>query len=114
MDTPTVTSLKTDNADGTQFSAEINGKTYSGITEKSRFWASVQKAIDDGAVVEPYVAPVMPSEAEIALQKTDIEMARVTDDLIDTLVSKGVITMDDLPVDAKDKVNNRKALRSQL
>ena len=55
---PKATNIKAENADGTQFSAEINGKRWSGIQEGSTDWRSVEKAIADGAEVEPYVVPV--------------------------------------------------------
>lgn len=111
---PTATNLAIENAEGTQYGATINGKRISGITAQSRFWASVQKAITDGAVPTPYVAPPAPNPILIQLTKTDKDMARVTEDLIDTLVAKGVMTLDDLPANAKAKINNRKTLRSQL
>ena len=53
-----VTNIKVENEDSTQFSAEIKGKRWSGITEQSRYWQEIQKAIDDGAVVDPFVPHV--------------------------------------------------------
>lgn len=66
---PTATNIKCENADDTQYGATINGKTRSGITEQTRFWASVQKAIADGAVVAEYVESVMPTTEEIELDQ---------------------------------------------
>ena len=54
---PQATQLAYENAEGTQLSAEVHGKQHSGITETSRFWPSVQEAIDAGAEVAPYVEP---------------------------------------------------------
>ena len=60
---PQATNIKAENADDTRFSAEINGKRWSGICEGSTDWPSVKKAIDDGAEVEAYVEYV-PTYAE--------------------------------------------------
>lgn len=50
--------------------------------------------------------------AEIVI--SDEAMHRVTEDLIDTLISKGVITQADLPEAAKTKLAERKTIRSEL
>jgi hypothetical protein len=43
---------------------------------------------------------------------TDFNMARVTEDLIDLLVSKNIIRLDELPEPAQKKLQMRKSLRS--
>ncbi len=48
------------------------------------------------------------------LQATDLEMVRVVEDLISTLVDKGVIMMTDLPKAAQDKIATRGTMRSKL
>ncbi len=48
------------------------------------------------------------------LKATDQGFIRVTEDLIDTLISKNIITLSDLPTDAQEKVNNRKTKRADL
>lgn len=63
-----VTSIKAENAEGTQFSAEINGKIVSGLIAgmdglNGRRFSAIQKAIDEGAAVEPFV-PYVPTYAE--------------------------------------------------
>ena len=60
MDIPITpaTNVKCENEEGTQFSATVNGTHHSGICEGGSEWPNVQKAIDDGAVVTPYVAHV--------------------------------------------------------
>ena len=45
---------------------------------------------------------------------TDNDFVRVLDDLITVLTSTGVIVLDDLPTDAKNKYNNRKSLRENI
>ena len=48
------------------------------------------------------------------LMKTDQPYIRVLEDLIDTLINKDVITLNDLPAISKSKHNERKALRGKL
>jgi hypothetical protein len=57
--------------------------------------------------------PPEPTAAE-ELASSDAGMARMTEDLIDTLITKGVISSADLPQMAQDKLNNRKVLRAKL
>lgn len=113
-DVPTATDLQAENADQTRMTATINGKTWRGITSSSRFWPSVQKALDEGASVTAYVPEVEPSGTELALVGTDTYMARVCEDLVDTLVAKGVIALTDLPAAVQSKLAERKTLRGQL
>jgi intein/homing endonuclease len=48
------------------------------------------------------------------LTETDTGTTRVLDDLVDTLIRKGVISLTDLPVAAQDKLNERIGLRASL
>jgi len=48
------------------------------------------------------------------LAATDHGIPKVVEDLIEALITKGVISMSDLSVEAIDKINNRKTLRSQI
>ena len=41
-------------------------------------------------------------------------MARITEDLIQTLIDKGVFNFTDLPDNAQDKLRQRRVLRGQL
>ena len=46
--------------------------------------------------------------------QADLTFARVTEDLIDILIAKGVIAFTDLPVNAQEKLISRQGLRSEL
>jgi FMN phosphatase YigB (HAD superfamily) len=46
--------------------------------------------------------------------RADLELARVTEDLIDTLIDKGVIMFTDLPDAAQHKLLKRQGLRNRL
>ena len=52
--------------------------------------------------------------ALIHLAESDLAMARVIEDLVETLIYKGVITMDDLPVAAQKKLTSRQTIRGSL
>ena len=54
------------------------------------------------------------ADAIAAVSATDAGYVRVLEDLVDTLVDKGVIALADLPQSAQDKHSNRKALRDAI
>ena len=78
------------------------------------------KAKGENVEFAKYFAPEpqpAPTEAEIALtalQRTDQNMSRITEDLVDVLVAKGIIALADLPESARGKLENRKELRSKI
>ena len=45
---------------------------------------------------------------------SDMNMARVLEDLIDALLRKGVIAMSDLPAAARDKLQMRRKMRTEI
>ena len=47
----------------------------------------------------------------IALRASDLEVVRVLEDLIDVLISKGVVRFTDLPEAAQSKLLQRKSMR---
>lgn len=48
------------------------------------------------------------------LSASDLQMGRVCEDLIDTLISKGVISLSELPAKAQEKLSSRRALRAKV
>ena len=62
----------------------------------------------------PTQESVIDSQARIELEVSDKEMARVTEDLIDLLLNKGIITSAELPADALEIITTRKSLRDKL
>jgi len=109
---PKATNIKCTNADGTQFSAEINGKRWSGICEGSTDWKSVEKAIEDGVEPAPYVKYV-PTPSEL-LAQTDSQLlalsARTLEDILDERITAGKFVNQKV----KDKIAERKTLRGQI
>lgn len=53
-------------------------------------------------------------KAKRDLEGTDGGFSRVAEDLIVTLITKGVIALSDLPVSAQERITKRQTLRSQL
>lgn len=53
-------------------------------------------------------------ETLLQLQQSDLEMVRVLEDLIEVLMSKGVISITDLPSAAQTKLINRAHARQTL
>lgn len=53
-------------------------------------------------------------EAKEELSKTDMQMARVVEDVINILITKNIIKQDDLPTEVIEKINYRKELRSKI
>lgn len=109
---PEATNIKAENVEATQFSAEIGSKVWSGITESSTFWPSIQAAIDSGVVPEPYV-PYEPTIQDQLIQ-TDQELmakcARAIEDILDERDKNGKF----LSQEIKDLIALRKSFRDQL
>ncbi|GAB4301646.1 MAG: hypothetical protein Kow0083_13290 [Methylophaga sp.] len=52
--------------------------------------------------------------ARVVLSASDMALIRVLEDLINTLIDKGVILFTDLPPAAQEKLANRKKIRDKL
>lgn len=66
------------------------------------------------AAHDAYIAEAPARQAAKDLAATDAGMGRVLEDLVASLIALNVITEADLPQSARDKINSRKSLRSQL
>lgn len=53
-------------------------------------------------------------DAQTILTASDMAMVRVIEDLVNTLIDKGVILFTDLPEGARDKLVQRKKIRDHL
>ncbi len=53
-------------------------------------------------------------EVRQRLFASDFDMARITEDLVQTLIDKGVFNFTDLPDTAQEKLRQRRVLRGQL
>ena len=67
----------------------------------------------DGRSTEEVEADALAS-AKAELRETDSDMARIAEDLITALISKGVLAESDIPQPARSKLDRRAELRSKL
>jgi hypothetical protein len=76
----------------------------------------IQAWLAKGNTPLPYEPPEVDAQAEAKaeLRESDSGMARVAEDLIQTLLSKGVIAESDIPAPARSKLDRRAELRSKL
>jgi len=80
-----------------------------GVVERSLTAEEVtQKESQEAALAAARAA----AQRIAAIAATDKDMARVGEDLLDILIVKGVVSLDDFPAQAREKINNRKALRN--
>ncbi|TCS98260.1 hypothetical protein EDC36_10516 [Tepidimonas ignava] len=65
---------------------------------------------------DPTPAPEAPApdEEREHLSRTDADLARITEDLIDILIARGVIQFTDFPAPAQAKLLQRRASRAAL
>jgi uncharacterized protein YwgA len=54
------------------------------------------------------------SETKAYLSKTDAEMVRIVEDLVDLLIQKNLILLTDLPAEAQKKLMSRKRIRAKF
>jgi len=60
------------------------------------------------------LAPRPPAETRQALERSDLGLIRVIEDLIDTLLAKDIIRFTDLPVAAQSRLLERRSLRASM
>jgi hypothetical protein len=48
------------------------------------------------------------------LTGSDFQLIRVIEDIVDTLISKNIITLTDLPLQAREKIMQRKSTRERI
>lgn len=59
-------------------------------------------------------SPTGPEDSHLALAESDAGLARVTEDLIDILITRGVIQFTDFPPAAQAKLLQRRQTRATL
>ncbi|CAE6909995.1 Tryptophan synthase beta chain like [Pseudomonas marincola] len=78
------------------------------------FSAMTQPMQEDDPEVIAFRASNSLSDRLLDLQRSDLEMVRVVEDLVTVLVSKGVIRYTDLPEAAQRKLSMREETRAKL
>ena len=77
----------------------------------NRHWRAYKAS---GEVADP-IPPADPKDAIRAnLTRSDRGMARIVEDVINSLIAKELLTMADLPQKVQDKLTERAALRASL
>lgn len=100
-------------ADGTEVPLDTPTK----MTSKGRVLLTPEEIAEREAEEQAWIdaAPEREAEATKAeLSQTDKDMARVSEDILDLLISKGLFTESELPPKAQETLNKRKQLRSKL
>lgn len=79
-------------------------------------YASYLRWEGEGNTPLPYEPPAvdLKAAARAELAATDVGMARVAEDLITALISKGVLAESDIPQPVRSKLDRRAELRSKL
>ena len=98
---------------------EFTGKA---APDLSTLWVVAGALVDRDQVIDQAALDAMAAaDAETArvqaladLKATDGPFVRTLEDLIQTLIAKGVITSEDLPLPARDKIKAREDLRAKL
>jgi hypothetical protein len=88
---------------------EINGPQEV-LIEQNRL--EYLKYIDGQVVLGDVEAIDAEIETTEKLKETDNDLIRVIEDIVDVLVAKNLIKIDDLPQAAQEKINYRKGLRN--
>ena len=84
------------------------------LTVAAEAGANAAESIDTGAPeLERFLATIRP-EATSDLQRSDLALIRVVEDLVDTLIDKNLIRFTDLPEAARQKLMLRRSLRSSI
>ncbi|MCR9221541.1 MAG: hypothetical protein NXI21_15055 [Alphaproteobacteria bacterium] len=84
-----------------------------GIADKSAPHAREFLPRDHPEVVR-YLRGASPQAMRDTLSESDLEMARITEDLIDVLIGRNMLNFTDLPIEAQRKLMARQRLRRNL
>ncbi len=69
---------------------------------------------NDNIEILEFISQDNKDEKQLFLSKSDIELIRVLEDLVDLLTEKHVILFTDLPVAAQNKLLQRKSVRKSM
>lgn len=85
----------------------------SGISDRPSAEAKEHLPSDHPEVLS-YLKEASPSAMKERLSRTDTDMARITEDLIDVLIARNILNFTDLPLQAQRKLVGRQKLRRNL
>ncbi len=84
------------------------------VHDRASAEASEELSVDEPELVDYLAELEREGQLKESLLTTDAEMARVTEDLIETLIKKNVIMLTDLPRPAQEKILQRRRLREHM
>ncbi|MET0103385.1 MAG: hypothetical protein ABW078_16775 [Sedimenticola sp.] len=84
------------------------------LFDSSRPGAEEELPPSDDEVLAFLLKDQSEDETKAYLSRTDTEMVRVVEDLIDLLIDKNLILLTDLPAAVQNKLHTRKQLRSKF
>lgn len=84
-----------------------------GITDKPQPNAKEFLPNDHPEVLR-YLRGANPTVMRDRLSKTDTDMSRITEDVVDVLIQRNILNFTDLPVEAQKKLMTRQKLRRNL
>ena len=84
------------------------------VNDRASAEASEELGVDDPELVDYLAELEREGQLKDSLVTTDAEMARVTEDLIETLIKKNAIMLTDLPRAAQEKILERRRLREHM
>jgi hypothetical protein len=90
-----------------------SGKIIS-IFNRPREGAAEEVSHKSDEVIEFFLDGASEEETKTFLSKTDLEMVRIVEDLIDLLMKKNLILLTDLPAAAQQKLISRKRIRENI
>ncbi len=71
-------------------------------------------ALDNPELIDYLTHSTKGSDAKTILAESDLNLVRVIEDLVYTLIDKKVILFTDLPIAAREKLVNRETIRGHL
>lgn len=84
------------------------------IFETSQTDGQEYVSIDNIELIEFIKRAASQNEAKSVLSTSDVELVRVLEDLINTLIDKNILHFTDLPLAAQSKLANREKIRGHL
>ncbi len=84
------------------------------VHDRASAEASEELGADDPELLDHLAELEREGRLKESLVITDAEMARVTEDLIETLIEKNVIMLTDLPRPAQEKILERRRMREHM
>jgi len=84
------------------------------VTENANEQAKEYMPIDNPELIEYLKKSSNSDDVKVALSASDVNLVRVLEDLVNTLIDQKVILFTDLPIAAREKLSEREKIRGHL